>query len=160
MTDAMQMFEYRYARFIGDAFDQTFTTAWHDNVDALPQRDQFTNRSTVGGVDDLYRVFGQSSCTQTLVHAGTDRAIRFDCLGAAAENHRIACFQAQAGRVRGHVRPRLINDTDDTQWHAHVPNLNPTRAVTHVGNFANWIGQPCDLTQAVRHRCDAALVQC
>ena len=75
-------------------------------------------------------------------------------LGTAAQNGGVAGLQAQAGGVDGHVRPRLIDDADHTQRHAHLANLDTRRQVTHIANLANRVRQGSNLAQSFDHRVD------
>jgi hypothetical protein len=42
---------------------------------------------------------------------------------------RVAGFQAQRGGIGGYVRPRLVDDADHAERHAHAPDLDPAGAV-------------------------------
>jgi hypothetical protein len=72
----------------------------------------------------------------------------------AAQDRRVTRLEAQARRIRRHVRPRFVDDADDTQRHAHAADLDAARPVAKVGHLADRIGQRRDLLQPVRHRGD------
>ena len=85
------------------------------------------------------------------LHAGGDGAIGMDGLGAAAQDRRVAGLQAQPCRVRGHVGARFVDDADDAERHAHLADLDAGRAVFHVADLADGVGQGGDLLQAFGH---------
>ena len=78
-----------------------------------------------------------------------------DRLGAAAQDGRVAGLQAQAGGVDGHVRPRLVDDPDHAQRHAHLADLDARGHIAHVADLADRVGQRGDLAQALDHVVDA-----
>ena len=45
----------------------------------------------------------------------------------AAQHDRVARLQAQRRRVDRHVRPRLVDDRDDAERHAHLAHVEPVR---------------------------------
>ena len=79
--------------------------------------------------------------------------------GAAAQNAGIARFEAEAGRVRGHVGTRLIDDADDPEGDAHAADLDAGGAILEVADLADWIGERGNLSQAIGHRRDRGGLQ-
>ena len=86
-------------------------------------------------------------------HAAIARLLRMR-LGAAAQDRRVAGLEAQSRGVGGHVRPRLVDDADDAQRHAHQADLDAGRTELEVRDLADGIGQRRDFREAVRHRGD------
>ncbi len=141
-------------RVARDALDQSLAAARHDDVDVLLVGDQAADRRAVGGRDHLHGVLGQARGAQALVDARRDRAVAAERLGAAAQDRRVAGLEAQSRGVGGHVRPRLVDDADDAQRHAHEADLDAGRTELEVGDLADGIGQRRDFGEAVRHRGD------
>ena len=117
--------------------------------------DQVADGGAVGGGDrPARRVCGRPAAASALVHAGGDRLVAADRLGAAAQDRRVAGLEAQPRGVGGHVRARFVDDADDAQRHAHHPDLDAGRPVPEVGDLADGIGQRRDRVEALRHRGD------
>ena len=155
VAHAVQVLDHRDARFGHDALDQALAAARHDDVDVPVHAQQLAHRGAVGRVHDLDRVLRQAGRAQALMNAAGDRAVGADRLGAAAQDGRVARFQAQRRGVRGDVGPRLVDDADDPERHAHPADLDAGRAFAQVAHFAYRIGQGRDLFQSLRHRLDA-----
>ena len=90
-------------------------------------------------------------CSQALGNG----AVGSQSLGAAAQDGGIAGFEAQAGRLHGHIGPRLINDADHTQRHSHATHLDAAGHASHIGDTAHRVRQRSDLPQAFQHGVDA-----
>ena len=60
MAIAIQMLDHRNTRFIADAFNQAFSTTWHNHVNIFSHGDQMSNSSTVRCVNHLYGMFRQA----------------------------------------------------------------------------------------------------
>ncbi len=80
-------------------------------------------------------------------------------LGTAAKNHAVAGLEAERRRVRGHVRPRFVDDADEPDGHAHLADFHAVRPPPHAEHLADRIGKRRDLAQTVRHGLDALGVQ-
>ncbi len=78
---------------------------------------------------------------------------------AAAQDHRVAGFEAEAARVGGDVGAALINDADHAERHADARDLEAVRAAPRRDDFANRVGKSRNLVQPARHRLDARVVQ-
>jgi hypothetical protein len=76
--------------------------------------------------------------------------------GSAAQDAGVARLQAQACRVRGHVRARFVDDADDAERHAHAADLDAGRAAREAADFADGIFQRRDVFQPPGHLLDGA----
>src|SRR5689334_4655662 len=121
---AVQMLQHRHARLARDALDQRLAAARYDDVHVRLVGYQVADRRTIRGVDQLHAVRGQPRLAQARGDAASDRAVAVDRLGAAAQDRRVARLEAQPRRIRGDVRPRLVDDADDTERHAHRADLD------------------------------------
>ena len=99
-------------------------------------------------VDHLHGVLRQSGVAQPFVHAGGDRLVAANRFRAAAQDRRVAGLEAQPGGVRGDVGPRLVDDADHAERHAHHADLDAGRAILEIGDLADGIGQRRDLARA------------
>ncbi|MNF96572.1 hypothetical protein D3C84_793660 [compost metagenome] len=124
VADAVQMLDHRNAGITADAFDQATAATGHDDVDVFRHGDQRANGGTIRGFDHLHHGSWQISFGQTTLNARGDGTIGVNRLGTAAQDGRIAGLQAQAGGIDGHVRPRLVDDPDHAQRHAHLADLD------------------------------------
>jgi hypothetical protein len=124
MAVAVEVLDHRHPRFGQQARDQPLAAARHDDVDELAHGDQLADRGAVGGVDDLHRFGGQAGAPQAFLHQRGDGAVGADGFRAAAQDGGVAGFQAQCRGVRRHVRPRLVDDADDAERHAHLADLD------------------------------------
>ena len=91
--------------------------------------DQMADGGAVGRGDDLHRALGEAGGAQPLVHAVGNRLVAAQRFRAAAQDRRVAGLEAQRRGVGGDVGPRLVDDADDTQRHAHLADLDAARAV-------------------------------
>ncbi|MNC25423.1 hypothetical protein D3C75_735110 [compost metagenome] len=155
VADAVQVLDHRHPRVAADALDQTLAAARHDDVDELGHGDQRADGGAVGGFHHLHAGRRQTGFGQAALDAGGDGAIGMDRLGAAAQDGGVAGLQAQAGGVDGHVGPRLVDDPDHAQRHAHLADLDAGRPVAHVADRADRVRQAGDLAQALDHAVDA-----
>ena len=77
----------------------------------------------------------------------------------AAQHDRVARLQAQRGRVDRDVRPRLVDDGDDAERHAHLAHVEAVGQPLAVDDLADRVGQRRDRAHAVGHRAHARLVE-
>ena len=94
------------------------------------------------------------------MHQRRQSTVAVDGFGTAAQNRGIAGLDAQAGGVYRYVGTRFVDDADDTQRHTHLADLYAGRAVLHVADLADRVGQRGDLFQAFGHGCDGFLAEC
>src|SRR5690606_25857067 len=90
----VKMLDERHAGFVGQARDQAFSAARHDDVDVFGHGDELAYGGAVGGVDDLYGLGRQGSRTQACLHHVTQRDIGMHGFAAAAQNGGVAGFEA------------------------------------------------------------------
>ncbi len=154
MADAVQVLDHRYPGVATDAFDQPLAAARHDHIDVFRHADQRADRSPVSGLHDLHRRCRQPGFGQAKLDAAGNGLIGMDRLGTTSQDGRVARLHAQAGGVDGHVRPRLVDDPDHAQRHAHLADLNARRHVAHVANLADRVRQRGDLAQPFDHAVD------
>ncbi|MNS81750.1 hypothetical protein D3C72_1154710 [compost metagenome] len=148
------MLDDRHPRIKADALDQALATARYDDIDILRHADQRAYRLAIGGFHHLHHRGWQTSLSQAALNAGGDGAVGVNGLGAAAQDGRVAGLQAQTGRINSHIRPRLVDDPDHTQWHPHLADLNARRPVAHVADRPDRVWQAGHLTQADDHTVD------
>ena len=105
VADALVMFDDRHLGALGHGANQTFAAAGHAQVNVLRERQQNGNCLAIGHRHDLDGVFGKfrERLFARLNHDARDGLIRAQRLPAAAQNHRVAGFEAKARRVRRHI---------------------------------------------------------
>ena len=137
-----------------DALDEALAAARNDDVDVLDVGDQVADGGAVGRGDDLHRALGEAGVAQSLVHAGGDGLVAAQRLRSAAQYRRVAGLEAQRRGIGGDVGPRLVDDADHAERHAHPADLDAARAVLEIGDLADGVGQRGDLLEAVGHGAD------
>ena len=151
MAHAVQVLNHRNARFAHQPLDQTLAAARHDHIHVFLHGDEFAHGSAIRRFNHLNHRLRQTSRCETFAHTGGNRLIGMQRFRAAAQNRRVAGFQAQPGGICRHVRARFINDAHHAQRHAHLPDLDARWAIFQPADFTDRIGQFGDLHQAVRH---------
>ena len=157
VANAIQVLDHRHPGFFDQARDQALATARHDHIDILRHGDELADRRAVCGGHHLHGVGRQASIGQTFLDERGQRAVRFDRLGAAAQNGRVARLDAKRRGIHRHVRTRLIDDADHAQRHTHLADLDAGRAELHVADLADGVRQRGDLLQASGHGIDGAV---
>jgi hypothetical protein len=117
-------------------------------------RDQHADRGAVRRGDDLHCGLRQAGGDKAFADAGGDRLVARERLRAATQDRRVAGLEAERGGIRGDVRPRLVDDADDAQRHAHVPDLDTGRSVLELADLAHGVGERGDFGDAVGHCLD------
>ena len=155
MADAVQVFDHRHLGITADPFDQPLAAARHDDINVLGHGDQRADSGTIGHFNHLHHGGRQTGFGQAALDAHCNGTVGVNRLGATAQDGCVARLQAQAGSINGHVRTRLVDDSDYTQRYTHLADLNTRRAVAHVANRADGVWQACHLTQTDNHAVDA-----
>ena len=95
----------------------------------------------IRGRHQLGRIGGQTGFFQGLAQQGGQGGVGVQGLAAAAQDHGIARFQAEDGRVDGHVGAGLVDHGDDTQRHAHAAHQQTVGALPLAVHGAHGVGQ-------------------
>jgi hypothetical protein len=146
------------ARLVDEA-DQSLAAARDDEIDRFVLFEQFGDGVAVGGGNQRNGGFGQAFRGERFVQRVGDGVVGVKRLGAAAQDDRVAGFEAEARRVGGHVGPRLVDHGDHAEGHAHPPDLDAAGPRAHVRPLADGIVERGDLPQRVRHLLDALGVE-
>ena len=146
MTGTRASFEMRSTRLLPPR--GTITSTYSSRGDEL------AHGGAVGGADELDRGLRQPRGLEARVQARGDGLVGVERLAAAAQDGRVAALQAQAARVGGHVRARLVDDAHHAQRHAHAPHLDAGGAEAQVRDLAHRVRQLRDLAQALGHFLD------
>lgn len=85
--------------------------------------------------------------------------VGMNCLRAAAQHASVARLQANARRVNGHVRTRLIHHGNHAQRNAHARNMHAALDRALFEHAPYRVGQCRQIFQGVRHRGNAAFVE-
>ncbi len=72
-------------------------------------------------------------------------------LAAAAQNGRVAAFDAQGGGVHRRVGPRLENHGHHAEGHAHAPHQHAVGALLHGDYLAHGVAHGRHLAAAAHH---------
>jgi hypothetical protein len=137
---AVQVLDDRHLGFGTDALDQALAPARNDHVHKLGHGDQLAHGGAVGGLHQLHRIHRQAALGQGLLHQLGQSLVRFNRLGAAAQDAGIAALDRQAGRFDGHIGAALENHAEHTDRHTHLPHTDAAGLLLHAQNFADHIG--------------------
>ena len=88
-----------------------------------------------------------------------DRAAGAETVGAAAQDHRVAGFQAQHAGVGRDIGAAFEDHGDDAERHPHALDGHAVRPLPAFGDDADGIGDIAHGRDAVGHRIDARLRQ-
>ena len=81
-----------------------------------------------------------------------DRGVAGPRARGAAQQHRVAGLQADAGGVGGDVGPGLVDDPDHAERHPHLAELEPVGQRAAADHLADRVGQAGDVAQPLGHR--------
>ncbi len=88
-----------------------------------------------------------------------DRPAGAKTVRTAAQNHRVAGFQAQHAGVGRDIGTAFENHGDNTERHSHALDDHAVRTLPALGHDADGIGDIAHGRDAVGHRIDARLRQ-
>ena len=161
VIDAFQMREHRHPCFGFDARDEAFAAARHDHIDAAVQSaQQQAHRGAVTGRHQRDGSLRQIGLAQSLHQAAVDRPAGPETVRAAAQDHRIAGFQAQHAGIGGDIGAAFENHGDNAERHAHALDGHAVRTLPALGHDADGIWDIAHRPDAVRHRLDSRRRQC
>ena len=101
----------------------------------------------------------QTATDRGLVQQPGERHVRVKRLAAAAQNHRVARFQADSGRIDRHIRARLVDDADHTERNTDLFDEQPVRAGRAGKHPADRIGLRRDHPESFSHLRNAPVGQ-
>ena len=117
------------------------------------------HRRPVAGRHQLDRVLGKSGGTEPLDQAGMDRGRGMKAFRPAAQDHRIARFQAQRAGIGCDVGAAFIDHPHHAQGRAHPPDMQAARHVPFGDHLAHRIGLAGHRAQPVHDALDPPLIQ-
>ncbi len=154
MAVAGKMLDHRHLRLFTHPADQTLPAPRNRHVDILGHVQEMAHRLPIRRSHQLHRMVRQAHISGRLGQNLRDRSVRVRRLLAAAQNHRVATLHAQRGGVGRHVRPRLVDEENHPQRHAHLQHLQPVRTnrrrhhladrVRQLGHLVHRLGDPVD----------------
>lgn len=103
--------------------------------------EQGVERGAVGRGHELHGVGGQAGGGERLLKQGGEGGVCIENLLTAAQDARVARFEAENGAVDGDVGTRFVNDADDADGHAHLADAQAVGTGPVVERFANGIGE-------------------
>jgi len=136
----LEVFEDRDLRLRGDRADEALAAPRDDKVDAVVHREE-RGDFVVSDGDELDRAVGDRA-----LHRLEERRVGVARLGAALQDRSVPALEAERGRFRRHARPRLVDEEDDADWHAHAeePEASLRPALLDA---SDRIREPCDVAQ-------------
>ncbi len=158
VADAAIVFDDGDGGLFDDATDESFAAAGDDEVDegfAVGVADaaggECADGGAVGGLDELDGVGGDAGVCEALLEDFGDGFVGVDGFLAAAQDARVARFQADAGGIGGDVGPGLKNDGDDADGDAAFFDAEAVGAVVGFDGLSDGVGLGGDFAEALGH---------
>jgi len=120
---AVVVLDHRHRRLGHDATDQRFAAPGDGDVDRVMHFQKMTDGLAVGRRHQLHGGVGKSARLAGLGHQVDQFAAAVHRFLAAAQDHRIAAFDADRGGVGGHVGTTFVDKEDDPQRHPSFQDL-------------------------------------
>ena len=139
--------------------DQPFAAARHDHVDEIGHRQHLAHCGAVPCRHQLDRGFGQARSLQPIDQTAMDRRRGMKAFRPAAQDHRIAGFQAQRPGIGGHVGTAFIDHAHHAKRRAHTADVQPRRHVPLRDHVAHRVLLRRDQFQPVANVGDPVLGQ-
>jgi hypothetical protein len=160
VAQALEMGEDRHAGIGLNAGDEALAAARHDDIDRPTQTgQQFADRGAVADGDHLDCVSRQAGAFQPLCQAGMDGAGGMERVRSAAQDDRIARFEAEGAGVGRDIGAAFIDHADDAQGRADALYPQPVGAIPFGNDVPDRVGQGGNGADAVRDRIDAAVIE-
>ena len=143
--------DHRHRRLLDDRPDQPGAAARDQHVDQPAGPHQLLDRLAArppapAGSTSAGRPASAAASRSTATIASLDAAGG----GGAAQQHRVAGLQADAGRVDGHVRAGLVDDADHAERHPDLAQLEAVRQRGAADHLADRVGQRGHVARARR----------
>jgi len=141
-------------------FDQRAPSPRHDYVDVLIHSEHEPDGGAVARRHQLDGSLRQTGRVQPLAERRDQRPRRVEALRPATQNRGIAGFEREAAGIGGYVRPALVDDTDDAEWHGDPLDRKAVRTRPFGQHAADRIGQGGDRLEPGGDRLDAFGIKC
>src|SRR4030043_1067847 len=128
MTDTFIMLENRNPRIFCDCPDKPFSASRDYKVDNSLELEHFHNRLTFRDINKRNSAFVESFFLYNISQNVHNRLVRVNSLVPSSEYYSIASLQTKACRIDCYIRSGLIDDSYDSDGHAHLPNSNSIRS--------------------------------
>ena len=122
VADALEMLEHGHGGRFGHGAHEPLAPAGNHDIDILIEFAQGCDCGVIRSLHKLGGVLGKAGLPERLLQEGREETVGVQGLAAAAQDNSVAGFEAENGRVNGHVGTGLINHGDDTERHAHLAN--------------------------------------
>ena len=135
--------------------DQAFAAARDDHIDAVVHLQHGGDGRVAFERHELERALGHACGDARVGNALREGVVRAEGLAAAAEDDRVAGFDAESGGVDRHVRAGFVDDRDDTDRHGNLVDAEAVRTRDAGEDTSDRIVEPGHMAQGVRHVPDA-----
>jgi hypothetical protein len=113
VTHTFVVLDDRNSCVLGDEPNQSFSTSRDDHVQNTIKTNHHQSRLSIRGGQKCDSLGRQAFFLERLSEDRRDRRVALERLFAAPKQDRIAALEAKGGRVRCHVRPGFIDDSDE-----------------------------------------------
>ena len=159
VTIAVEVEQRGHAGLVADQFDQPASAARDHQIDEFIGLEQRSDGVAVGRADRLHRILGQAGSFQPGAHAIDDHARRIAAFAAAAQDHRIARFEAERAGVGADIGARFVNHADHADRHGDAFDGEAVGPLERRQLAADGVGQFGDFLQRAGHARDPLLGQ-
>ena len=146
-------------RVLQAAADQTRAAAGDQQVYETDRLHQLIRALMIRILHKADQLGGQPGVLEAVVNGLNNGPVRAEGFFPAAQDHRVARFQGQHGRVRGDVRAALIDDGDHAERGRGFLDHQAVRPFDPAQHLPLGIGQRRDLAHALGHAGDALFRQ-
>ena len=153
------MADHGHPRLVQHTLDQPLAAARHHHIDRSAHGQHGPDSGAVPHRHKLDAALRQAGRRQPFMQGLHDGRAGMEALRPAAQDGRIARFQAEASGIGGHVRTGLVNDPDHAERRADALEAQPVGPRPGTGHGPHGIGQAGNFLQPPRDRFHALFVE-
>ena len=139
---------------------ERLAAAWHQHVEVAAEPGQHLSDGVARPRrDERDRGLGQSGRAEPLDQAGVQRGRGMEAFRTAAQDRRIAGFEAERSRIGRDVRAALVDHADDAERRRHALDQKAVRPIETGQHAAHGIREFGDLLEAPGRGLDPLVVE-
>ena len=151
MAYPVRVLNHRHPSMLDHRRDQTRSTPRNQKINHPLQPAHFCHTFPSLVLDECDHLRRQSLLFGRRPQSLRQSPIAFFCLTPPSQKGRIARFQAKYGTVHRHIGARLINDSNQTDRHPNLRNLQSVRTGPLLHHLTHRIGKFRNLPHSLHH---------
>ena len=156
MTETLLVGNHRDRGHLLHCPDEFFPPSGDDQIDVPIELEEGVHRRSISSLHDPHHSLGEAHGLRRSRQDSRDRCVAPDGLGAASQEDGVASLDAQACHVGGHIRPGLVDHSNNAQRDPHATHPEAIGASLQRGCLPDRIRKGRYLSQTLRH-CPHAL---